>query len=207
MNMIVNAGLRFELELLQGFAESWSPAGQLKAFTKDVNKAASAYWKWNRSKLLGPRGEDQKAIAFSTLCGATNHTLKMADDLNDPAVNDPVCLAALDACLKKPNMKAEILAMHSPDAESPVMRLLKASGADIAIRQANDASRDLIKKGNMPGITIHFALFDQNKYCLEYNPAQHWGLACFEDKEMNTKYTRLFDAAFKAAQPVGPPVV
>ena len=179
----------------------------LEKYEKKLLKAI----KENSSDIFTNADEEHAAIAFSVLFKNTNNSLKIiAESFSGDISNDDKYVEALEQCLNKPGLKAEVLVLKTPNIKSRGYKaLLKAKKElrNVEIKTASEKSIAAIKQGMTKsllsfGETHNMSIFDDKMYRLEYLPSQYTAFLAFNDKTLAKDYTITFTAAFSTGIPI-----
>lgn len=167
-----------------------------KTFLKNLAKTGS-------SKLFTNGGKEYASILMSVLLDNTNSVARIFSyGFRPDLVSTSEYKQALERFLKTPYKEIRVMVETEEAVDQEPIRMLKeayqSSPDQVSLKLITPEDReDLITQ--LGGGHRNFAVFDEEKYRMEYDPDDFKAFGSFNDVETCSRLTSLFDKAFEKA--------
>jgi len=162
---------------------------ELLAYAKFISAKASE----NSSDILANAGEDHAAIAMSNLFDKTQLSVKMVIGCFDGRVsNQEIYKESLKDCLKKENVKFQIIHLHDLNPESEALAILKEyiPTGQVRIYKSDQSFREKLSKD---GSEKHFSIYDDRMCRFEKDSEKFLAWFSFNDLKRTEELKAIFD--------------
>ncbi len=167
-----------------------------KTFLKNLAKTGS-------SKLFTNGGKEYASILMSVLLDNTNSVVRIFSyGFRPDLVSTPEYKQALKRFLETPYKEIRVMVETGEAVDQEPIRMLKeayqSSPDRVSLKLITpEAREDLISQ--LGGGHRNFAVFDNEKYRMEYDPDDFKAFGSFNDVETCSRLISLFDGAFEKA--------
>jgi hypothetical protein len=149
-----------------------------------------------KSELVFPNdGPDHAEILMSKIFDSTKNEISiLSGALGSPLTSRPNYLKSLRNLLER-NVRIRVVLVSKNDSneESEALKLLKSKGIPIKVLNEEEKKAYLKMFG---GLEKHFCFSDEIKFRFEYNPKEYKAFASFNNREMVSDLSKIFDVIY-----------
>lgn len=158
----------------------------------------------NSSNMFYNGGKENAAVLMHVLLENTKKEFRMfCEGFKEELIMSKPYKEAIEKFLKNKDKKVWILVESedfmnesSWDMLRDILHMDESERAQIEVHHISDSAKNEIKE-NFLGDHYNFAVFDDQKYRIEYEPSQYKAFGSFNDPEESGNLKDIFDKAFR----------